>query len=104
MPPEWPDSVDEILPGDQNLGIAHRTPAAGVVLSPLTNLRLRERAAGKVTPVGTSVGMWRKIARVRDDPQVAIAYSTREHGRTARPEYVLLQGRARVVDIGDQRD
>jgi hypothetical protein len=104
MPLEWPDDVDEILVGDHNVLMAHRTPAAGVVLSPLTNLRLRDRAAGTLTPVGTSVGMWRKIARVQDDPQVAIAFCTREHGRSTRPEYVLVQGAARVVDIGDQRD
>src|SRR2546422_3940797 len=101
-PETWPDGVDEILGSDQVVVFAHVTPMGGVVLTPLTNTGLRDRQAGAVSPVSSSVGMWRKLARIRQNPNVAVAYHTREHGFSDRPEYVLLQGKASFSDLSDR--
>lgn len=89
----WPDSADAIFAGDQAIALAYLTPAHGVVLAPVTNFAVRDRRAGTLT-VNSSVGAWRKLERIRRDPHVALAYHTREHGLSARPEYVLVQGTA----------
>jgi hypothetical protein len=94
MTTHWPDTVDEILGGDQVVMLGYATPASGVVLTPLTNFALRDRDAGTVSPVNTSVGTAKKLDRIRQHPKVALAYHSREHGFSDRPEYVLLQGRA----------
>jgi hypothetical protein len=96
----WPASVEEILGGDQAVGLAHLTPAAGVVLTPVTNFALQNRTAGTMA-FNSSVGMWHKLARIRDDPDVALAFHTREHGFSNRPEYVLVQGRASLPSLAD---
>ena len=57
MPFMWPDSVDEILYGDQAVALAYCTPASGVVIAPLTNFGIRDREAGTVT-LNSSVGAW----------------------------------------------
>lgn len=97
----WSDEVDDVLGGDQAVGFAHATPAAGVVLSPLTNTGVRDRAAGSLEPVTSSVGMWRKLAALRELPRVAVAYHAREHGFSRRPEYVLVQGTASSTSPDD---
>jgi hypothetical protein len=89
----WPDPVDEILGGDHVIGLAYVTPARGVVVTPVTNFALHDREAGRVS-VNSSVGAWRKLDRIRRNPHVALAFHTREHASTDRPEYVLVQGRA----------
>src|SRR3954451_14818389 len=89
----WPDAVDEVLGGDQAVMFASLTPARGVVLTPVTNFAIRDRAAGTVT-VNSSVGAPRKLERLRRDPRVALAFHTRAHARATRPEYVLVQGKA----------
>lgn len=96
---EWPDSVDEIIGGDQVVGLAYVTPARGVVLLPLTNMALRDRAAGTIEPVSSSVGVWRKLEHIWRNPQVAVVYHTRLHGFSDRPEYVLVQGRASLSPV-----
>jgi hypothetical protein len=93
----WSDEVDDIVGGDQVVVLAHRTPAAGVVLTPLTNFRCRDRAAGTVT-VNSSIGAPRKLQRIRADPRVALAFHTRAHSATDHPEFVLLQGQASVSE------
>ena len=90
----WSDAVDGILASDQVLAVAYVTPARGVVLLPVTNTGLRDRAAGRLTPFTTSIGMWRKLAAIQREPRIAVAYHTRTHGFSERPEYVLVQGRA----------
>lgn len=75
--------------------LATVTPAKGVVLAPVTNFGLRDAAAGTVT-VNSSVGAGKKLERVRRDPHVALAFHTRAHGSSDRPEYVLVQGVARL--------
>jgi nitroimidazol reductase NimA-like FMN-containing flavoprotein (pyridoxamine 5'-phosphate oxidase superfamily) len=45
----------------------------------------------------TSLGFSRKLDRIASDPRVALAYHAREHGSARGEQYVLVQGRARVV-------
>jgi hypothetical protein len=94
MPTRWPDAIDEILGGDHVVALAYATPASGAVVLPVTNFGLRDRAAGTITAVNSSVGAWRKLERVRRNPRVALAYHTRAHALHDRPEYVLVQGTA----------
>jgi hypothetical protein len=93
----WPDEVDEVLGADQAVAFAHVTPARGVVITPLTNFALRDREAGVFSGLNSSVGMWRKLVRLRQEPRVAIAFHTRTHGFSRRPEFVLVQGRASLT-------
>jgi hypothetical protein len=98
----WSDAADEILASDQAIAGAYVTPAEGVVLLPLTNTGLRDRATGRVTPFTSSVGMWRKLAKIERNPRIAVAYHTRAHGFSERPEYVLVQGRASLTPVEDR--
>lgn len=93
----WSDQVDEILDGDHVAVLAYATPARGTVLLPLSNFAVRDREAGTVS-FNSSVGAWRKLDRIRRDPHVALAFHTREHARTQRSEYVLVQGRATLSE------
>jgi Pyridoxamine 5'-phosphate oxidase len=96
-PTRWPDSVDEILDADHIVALAYVTPAKGVVIAPVTNFGVRDREAGTVT-VNSSVGAWKKLDRIRRNPHVALAFHTREHGSSGRPEYVLVQGTAALSE------
>jgi hypothetical protein len=89
----WPGEVDQILDGDHAVILAYVTPARGVVLAPVSNFGLHDRAAGVVT-VNSSVGAWKKLDRIQRNPHVALAFHTRAHATHSRPEYVLVQGRA----------
>jgi hypothetical protein len=89
----WPDDVDEILASDLAAGFAYLTPAKGVVISPMAPLGLRDREAGTVT-LSTSQGLWKKLARIKRNPGVAIAYHARDHTDLDRHDYVVVQGRA----------
>ncbi|WP_024803422.1 hypothetical protein [Nocardia sp. BMG51109] len=101
MPPvQWSDAADEIIGSDQAVAFGYVTPARGVILTPMTNFGIRERTGGTMTPLNTSVAMWRKLQRLQENPQIAIAYHTRDHSYTERPEYVLVQGRARPTELG----
>jgi hypothetical protein len=90
----WPDNVDEILDSDQVVALAYCTPAHGTVLTPLTNFSLRDRDEGTLTAVNSSVGVYKKLERIRANPRIALAYHTRTHGFSDRPEFVLVQGTA----------
>jgi hypothetical protein len=94
----WSEEVDEVIGGDHVVMLVYATPAAGTVLLPVNNFGGRDREAGAISALNTSVGAWRKLERIRRDPKVAIAYHTRVHGETARPEYVLVQGRAALSE------
>ena len=78
----------------------HVTPAQGVVLTPVTNFAQRDRLAGTVT-VNSSVGMWKKLQALQRNPRVALAFHTRTHGFSARAEYVLVQGNARLSSLSE---
>jgi hypothetical protein len=93
---QWPDSVEEILDGDHAVMLAYATPGRGVVLAPVSNFGLHQRAVGVVT-VNSSVGAWKKLDRIRRNPQVALAFHTRAHATNDRAEYVLVQGRAALA-------
>jgi hypothetical protein len=96
LPVRWPDDVDEVLDADVVVALAYRTPAGGVVVSGVSPIGLRDRDAGTVG-FTTSLGFGRKLERIRRNPQVALAYHAREHGRSTRPDYVLVQGRVSEV-------
>jgi hypothetical protein len=89
----WPDAVEEILDGDHAIMLAYVTPAAGVVLAPVSNFGLHDRAAGMVS-FNSSVGAFKKLDRIARNPRVALAFHTRAHATSERTEYVLVQGRA----------
>jgi hypothetical protein len=90
---QWSDEVDEILGNDLAACFAYATPAKGVVITPMAPLGIRDRERGTVT-LSTSLGLPKKLIRVRDDPHVAVAYHARDHTPLERPQYVLVQGRA----------
>src|SRR5438552_17970314 len=87
----WPDTVDDIFGGDCVVTLGYVTPASGVVLTPLTNLALRDRSAGTLTVLNSSVGVWKKLERIRRNPRVAVAFHTRKRGTSRRREVVLVQ-------------
>lgn len=93
MPIGWTDAIDEVFAGDQVVLLATVTPARGVVLSPVTNFALRDRATGTLT-VNSSIAAARKLERIARHPPVALAFHTRHHSRTTRPDHVLVQGTA----------
>lgn len=90
----WSEALDEILGADHTVMLTYVTPASGVVLLPVNNFALRDRGAGTISAVNSSVGAWRKLERIRRNPKLALAYHTRLHSDTGRTEYVLVQGRA----------
>ena len=89
----WSERVEEILDGDHAVALAYATPAHGVVLAPVSNFGFNDRKAGIVT-VNSSVGAWKKLERIRRNPQVTVVFHTRAHATHKRPEYLLVQGRA----------
>ena len=96
MTVQWDDDVDDILGGDATSGFSYATPAGGVVVMPMTTLGLRDREAGTVT-VTTSLGLPKKLERLRRNSHVALSYHAREHGFSALPHHVLVQGIATVT-------
>ncbi len=102
MPVTWSDADDEIITGDLTTGLTYRTPAGGAVVVAVAPIGLRDRERGTIT-FTTSLGFGRKLERMRDDPQVALAYHAREHGFAADPRYVLVQGTA-SFDAEPDRD
>src|SRR5436190_6021509 len=93
MPVSWPDEVDAVLAGDLAVALAYVTPAGGAVVTPVSPIVLRDREAGTVT-FTTSLGLGRKLERIRRNPRVALAYHAREHGFATGRSFVLVQGLA----------
>jgi hypothetical protein len=96
----WPDEVDRILAGDMTAALAYLTPAAGAVVTGVAPVGLRDREHGTVT-FTTSLGLGKKLDRIRRDPHVALAYHARNHGFATGDLYVLVQGRCRPVPPAD---
>jgi hypothetical protein len=92
-PVSWPDEVDAVLAGDLTAALAYVTPAGGAVVTPVSPLGLRDRAAGKLT-FTTSLGLGKKLERIERNPRVALAYHAREHGFASGSLFVLVQGTA----------
>jgi hypothetical protein len=90
----WSAEIDEILDSDQVVAFGYVTPASGVVLTPLTNFGLRDREAGTLSSINSSVGVSKKLQRIRANPKVALAFHTRHLSFSRRQEYVLVQGTA----------
>jgi hypothetical protein len=101
QPLRWPDDVDEVLAADVVVALAYRTPAGGVVVTGVSPIGIRDRAAGTVG-FTTSLGFGRKLERIRRYPQVALAYHAREHSTSSRPDYVLVQGTVSSVELPDE--
>ena len=89
----WPATDDAILAGDLTAALAYRTPAGGVVLTPVAPIGMRDSDARTVT-FTTSLGFGRKLDRIDANPEVALAYHARQHGFASDPRYVVVQGRA----------
>jgi hypothetical protein len=89
----WPDTVDEILAGDMTTALSYATPARGAVPSAVAPIGMHDRDAGTVT-FTTSLGFGKKLERIEADPRISLAYHAREHGRSDRPEFVLVDGKA----------
>jgi hypothetical protein len=77
--------------------LAYATPASGAVLVPVNNFAMRDREAGTIA-ANSSVGAWKKLERIRANPKVALAYHTRLHAQSERPELVLAQGDATLSE------
>jgi len=102
VPVTWPDEVDAVIAGDLTAAAAYGTPAGGAVVTAVAPIGLRDRERGRVT-FTTSLGLGRKLERLRKDPRIALAYHAREHGfAEGNPRYVLVQGTATVVDQPDR--
>jgi hypothetical protein len=96
VPVSWPDHVDEILGADLTAALAYVTPAGGAVVMAVAPIGLRDRDRGAVG-FTTSLGFSKKLERLERDPRVALAFHTRRHGSSSRPDFVLVQGRAEPV-------
>ena len=101
MPVTWSDTADEIITGDLTTAVAYVTPAGGAVVTAVAPIGLRDRDAGTVS-FTTSLGFGRKLDRLREEPRMALAYHARDHGFSDRPEFVLVQGRATIVEEPDR--
>src|SRR3954453_1883745 len=97
----WDDAVDGIIGGDAAVGFAYVTPARGVVIVPMAPLGMRDRDAGTVT-VTSTLGLPKKLDRIRRNPSVSLAYHAREHGDSASHLYLLVQGTATVAERPDR--
>lgn len=98
---EWSDEIDEVLGGDLTAALGCATPAGGCVVMAVTPLGMRDRAAGTVT-FTTSLGVGRKLDRIRKEPRVALAYHARDHGTATSSRFVLVQGVAQVQMAAEQ--
>ena len=102
MPVTWPDHVDRLIEGDLTAGLAYVTPAGGSVVTAVAPVGLRDRERGSVG-FTTSLGLGRKLERIRENPRVALAYHGRKHGLTDADGYVLVQGDATLTLDPDER-
>src|SRR5256885_642364 len=93
----WDDETDSILDGDLTAALGYRTPLGGTVVQAVAPIGLRDRAAGMVG-FTTSLGFSKKLLGMARDPRVALAFHAREHGTARSRRYVLVQGRAVVVE------
>ena len=96
----WSDEVDAVIAGDLTVGLAYLTPAGGAVVTPVAPIGMRDRAAGTVG-FTTSLGFSKKLARIKRNPRVALAYHARDHGYSDSDLFVLVQGVARPAPEPD---
>jgi hypothetical protein len=91
----WSDEVQSVFAGDLVTASAYLTPAGGAVVVPVSPVGLVDRDAGSVA-VTTSLAFPGKVKRLLQEPRVAMAYHTREHGFATSSRLVLAQGTAVV--------
>ena len=96
MATTWPDEVDRIIAGDMTAALAYVTPAGGAVVTAVAPIGLRDRERGTVG-FTTSLGLSKKLERMRRDPRVALAYHARKHGFADGSRFVLVQGDATLT-------
>lgn len=94
------DHIIDILRNDHCVALAYRTPAGGVVLTPVSTVGMFDAEAGTVG-MTSSFGNWKKMLRMRGDNRVALVYHTRQHSGTSHPQMVVVQGRAAFPDRAD---
>ena len=95
MPVSWSDQDDAILAGDLAVVLSYCTPAGGAAAAAVAPIGLRDRERGEVT-FTTSLGLGRKLDRIRANPRIALASHAREHGFATGPRYVLVEGESAV--------
>jgi hypothetical protein len=96
MATAWSDEVDRVIDGDLTAALAYVTPAGGAVVTAVAPIGLRDREHGTVG-FTTSLGLPRKLERIRRDPRIALAYHARKHGFADGTSYVMVQGDATVT-------
>jgi hypothetical protein len=96
MATAWPDQVDRVIAGDMTAALAYVTPAGGAVVTAVAPIGLRDRERGTVG-FTTSLGLHKKLERIRRNPRVALAYHARKHGFADGTDYLLAQGDATVT-------
>jgi hypothetical protein len=94
-PVRWSDDVDDVIRGDLTAAAAYLTPAGGAVVTAVAPCGIERRDAG-VVGFTTSLGFGKKLERIVPDPHVALAFHARDHGFSASPAFVLVQGMASV--------
>jgi hypothetical protein len=72
----------------------------GAVVTAVAPVGMRDREQGTVT-FTTSLGLGKKLERIRRDPHVALAYHARDHGFATGNRYVLVQGRCWLAPQAD---
>src|SRR3954462_1066764 len=102
MAVQWSERCDAVFAGDLTAALAYVTPAGGAVVTAVAPIGLRDRERGEVT-FTTSLGLGKKLERIRRDPKVALLYHAREHGFHRGDELVLVQGTARIEEEPDQQ-
>jgi hypothetical protein len=94
-PVRWSDDADDVIRGDLTVAAAYLTPAGGAVVTAVAPCGIGQRDTG-VLGFTTSLGFGQKLKRIVADPHVALAFHTREHGFSASPAFLLVQGTATV--------
>ena len=98
----WPDEVDRVLAGDLTAALAYVTPAGGAVATAVAPIGLRDAERG-TAGFTTSLGLHKKLERIRREPRVALAFHARDHGFADGTRYVLVQGDAEFAIEPDER-
>lgn len=89
----WPAHVTDILGGDLVVAFGYRTPAGGVVPTPVTTLGMYDQDAGTVT-TSTSFGNGKKLTRLERDDRVGLLFHSRDASAATSSHVVLVQGHA----------
>jgi hypothetical protein len=98
----WPEEVDRVIAGDVTAALAYITPAGGSVVTAVAPIGLRDAERG-TAGFTTSLGLHKKLERIRREPRVALAFHARDHGFADGTRYVLVQGDADITLEPDER-